>query len=124
MYHRFKAWYNKQITKIDSTIETKWEDYAGGAYDSTPDEREIKYSEIAGNTDEFEIPRKFTIDNGTVNNQYATNHCVAFGSTEGRNEASTYYKLKIPYLDPKTTTAYIKEHLDPNISEKGTWIYN
>ena len=47
IYHQFKVWLNKYLNKINSNIESKWDEYAGGAYDSTLDPRNIQYEEIA-----------------------------------------------------------------------------
>lgn len=123
-YHKLKTWINTKLAKTDEVIGSKWEEFAGGALDSTADSRDIKWEEIASNEDEFELPRRFVLDNGVTTDQWRTNHCVGFGSTEGKNEWANYYKMDVPYLDPDKTVNYIKENLDDQISIRGTWIYN
>lgn len=123
LYHRFKAWINKQLTKLDKSIETKWEDYAWGAMDST-DSRDIRFSDIASDEElTIELPRSFVLDNWFTSNQWPTNLCVAFGSAEGRDEGADFYDLPLEELHIETAD-YIEANLDSKIRERGTYIVN
>lgn len=125
LYHRFKAYLNRLLNKLDSRITKEWDDYAGGAVDSTLDPRDIQFSEVVASDEKsIKLPSKFTMQNGVVLNQGRTNRCVAYGSTEGGNEANSFFKNKRKVIDPEVVTDYIRANLDPKIDERGTWIYN
>lgn len=125
IYHRFKAWLNYKLAKIDEDIQSKWESYAGWASDSTLDERDIRFSSIASQEDrEIELPSRFILDNWFIQDQWKTNHCVWYGSTEWRNESNNFFTLPTMDVLATETVEYIRDNLDSQIDERGTYIYN
>ncbi len=124
IYHRFKAWLNKYLNKLDSRIKEEFEEYAGGALDSTLDPRDINFEEVASSENDIELPSRFLLWNWEVLDQGRTNRCVAYGSTEWANEANFFFEVDTDKINPEDTTDYIRTHLDSLIDKRWTWIYN
>lgn len=122
IYHYFKVWIMKQLTKLDKKINTEYDEYLNTAIDTAADPRDIWFNELAGDL-ELELPSSILLTDWSILNQGATSHCVAFGTTNGVNEGRNILGFSSD-KKPNVLVNYIKENLDPKISERGTYIVN
>lgn len=70
-----------------------------------------------------ELPKSAILSDNSILNQWRTNWCVAYASTNGINESNQFfgdYRKK----DPIELKDYIKNNLDPEIDKNGTFIIN
>lgn len=122
IYHYLKVWLAKQLAKLDKKVINEYDEFLNTAIDTASDPRDIKFDEVVGDV-ELELPSRVLLNDGTVLNQGATKHCVAFWTTNGVNEGRNFLGFSSD-KKPDTLVNYIKSKLDPKISERGTYIVN
>ena len=126
LYERLKLWLNKNLdlwlAKIDKKIVYQYDDYMNTAYDTTPDERDITFWEIASWTDD-KLQRRVLLSDWKILNQWKTLLCVAYAWTNCVNESAKFVKEEYN-KDPVVLAKYIKNNLDSKIYERWTYIIN
>lgn len=117
-YHYFKLYLNKILDGLDEKIKTRYDFYINSAIDTTPDERDVNFEEVAGSP---KLPARVLLSDGILLDQGKTNLCVAYASASGINE-SLYFLGSKPNKDPNVVADYIRKNLDPDIDKEGTWV--
>mgnify|MGYP003681879212 CR=1 FL=1 len=106
---------NRKLLEFDHYLDNNTT-----ALDSELDDKAILFWSIAW---DILLEDSVLLSDGNVLNQWPTNHCVAFWTTDWVNNGLVTVWLKWG-KDPEDLVNYIKTHLDPKISERGTYIKN
>ena len=92
------------------------------ARDSEDDAQAIQFEKVAADI-EIDLPDEIRMNNWKVLNQWPTQLCVAFWTTECVNESR--HALWFTWdKNPNTLAWYIRENLDPDIDKNWTYVIN
>lgn len=116
IWHIIKVLFNLWINKLN------WynNDRKGWWALEIIDKRDYKFEELAWDIN-FELPRRVMLSNWDVVNQWNTQLCVAYGSSECANEwANVLWLWKVS--SPEKVANWIRTYLDSEIDKRGTYI--
>lgn len=122
LIRQFFAWLR---AKVDKNYEYLEEYYKTSAKDKE-DARDYKFGDYFWDVNALDLPKKVDLFNGEILNQGSTLHCVAYATAHGINENEFYFdkeaEEKWQYATPYHIVNYIRDNLDPNIDNAGTYI--